>query len=192
MDISQNGIDLIKRFEGCRLTAYKCPAGVWTIGYGHTGGVHKGLTIRQETADHYLIVDLNRFVNHVNSINVKGQYYFTQNEFDALVSFAFNIGSLNQLTANCTRNKREIADKMLLYNKAGGKVLDGLVKRRQAEHDLFIKVRPTEKKTNEEIALEVLNDKWGKYPTRKKLLEQAGYNYKEIQAIVDALKKGGK
>lgn len=139
MEISQNCIDMIKRFEGCRLTAYKCPAGVWTIGYGHTGSVNAKSKITQAVAEKYLRDDLKKFENHVNEINAKYKYRFNQNEFDSLVSFAFNIGNIRQLTANGTRKKSVIAEKMLLYNKAGGKVLKGLTTRRKAEHDLFVK-----------------------------------------------------
>lgn len=139
METSKKGIELIKKFEGCRLTAYKCPAGVWTIGYGHTGNVSPKTKITQATADAYLKADLKKFENHVNDMNVKYKYRFNQNEFDALVSFAYNIGNIRQLTANGTRKKAVIAEKMLLYTKAGGKVLKGLVNRRKAEHDLFIK-----------------------------------------------------
>lgn len=144
MEVSKDCIDMIKRFEGCRLSAYKCPAGVWTIGYGHTGSINPTMKISQETADAFLRDDLKKFENHVNEMNVKHKYRFTQNEFDALVSFAFNIGNIRQLTANGTRKKSVIAEKMLLYVKAGGKTLNGLVKRRQAEHDLFIKDSSTE------------------------------------------------
>lgn len=132
MEIGQAGIDLIKQHEGCRLTAYRCPAGVWTIGYGHTGSdVKQGMVITQAEADRLLQQDLERFEKNVMKFNNK--YHWTQNEFDALVSFAFNIGSINQLTANKTRTKDQIAQAMLLYNKAAGKVLPGLTKRRQAE-----------------------------------------------------------
>lgn len=132
MEIGQAGIDLIKQHEGCRLTAYRCPAGVWTIGYGHTGSdVKQGMVITQAEADRLLQQDLERFEKNVMKFNNK--YHWTQNEFDALVSFAFNIGSIDQLTANGTRTKAQIAQAMLLYNKAAGKVLPGLTKRRQAE-----------------------------------------------------------
>lgn len=137
MEIGQAGIDLIKQYEGCRLTAYKCPAGVWTIGYGHTGSdVKEGLTITSVKAEQLLKADLAKFEKHVQNYNSK--YHWNQNEFDALVSFAFNVGSINQLTANKTRTKVHIAQAMLLYNKAAGKVLPGLTKRRQAERKLFL------------------------------------------------------
>lgn len=135
MKISDKGIALIKSFEGCRLDAYKCPAGVWTIGYGHTKGVYRGMKISQSQAESFLREDCNKFENNVMKFSSK--YNWTQNEFDALVSFAFNIGSINTLTANGTRSKQEIAKSILLYNKAAGKVLAGLTRRRQAEYELF-------------------------------------------------------
>lgn len=137
MKISEKGLDLIKKFEGCKLTAYRCPAGVLTIGYGHTGAdVKEGQKITQKKANELLKADVEKFEKHVNSY--KKYYRFTQNEFDALVSFAFNIGNINQLTKYGKRNKGIIADKILQYTKAGGKTLSGLVKRRRAEHDMFI------------------------------------------------------
>ena len=135
MKTSKNGIDFVKQFEGCRLTAYKCPAGIWTIGYGHTAGVKAGQSITQEQAEAYLRKDLMKYEKNVAKYDK--EYVWTQNQFDALVSFAYNIGNIDQLTANGTRNKDDIAEKMLLYNKAGGKVLAGLSKRRYAEQQLF-------------------------------------------------------
>lgn len=136
MRTSQNGIDLIKKFEGCRLKAYKCPAGVWTIGYGHTKNVTPDQKITQVQAEGMLVDDLAKYEKLVD--RYYKIYHWNQNQFDALVSFAYNIGSINQLTANGSRSIETIAAKMLLYNKAGGKVLKGLVRRRKAEHDLFI------------------------------------------------------
>lgn len=132
----QAGINLIKRYEGCRLEAYKCPAGVWTIGYGHTGDVQPRQKITQAQAEAILIADLEKFEKKVNVFY--NRYRWTQNEFDALVSFAFNIGSIDQLTAGGTRSRDVIAEKFLLYNKAAGKVLAGLTKRREAERLLFL------------------------------------------------------
>lgn len=136
MKTSQTGIDLIKKFEGCRLDAYKCPAGVWTIGYGHTAGVTAGQKISPAQAEAYLRADLEKYEKNVEKYN--DRYRWTQNEFDAMVSFAYNLGSIDKLTVRGTRTKAVIAEKMLLYNKAGGKVLDGLTKRRKEEQKLFL------------------------------------------------------
>lgn len=136
MKTSQNGINLIKKFEGCKLKAYKCAAGVWTIGYGHTAGVKSTNVITEAKAKEYLKEDLAKFEKNVEKYNEK--YKWNQNEFDALVSFAFNIGNVDQLTAGGTRSGATIAEKILLYNKANGKELAGLKKRRQAERELFL------------------------------------------------------
>lgn len=136
MRISEKGINLIKKYEGCRLDAYLCPAGVWTIGYGHTSGVKPGMKITQKQADDFLKSDLEKFEKKVNKYRYK--YSWNQNEFDALVSFAFNLGNIDQLTMNGTRSKKEIALKILEYNKAAGKELEGLNKRRKEERELFL------------------------------------------------------
>lgn len=136
MKTSQKGIDLIKRFEDCRLAAYKCPAGVWTIGYGHTAGVTAGQKISPAQAEAYLRADLEKYEKKVEKY--ESRYRWTQNEFDAMVSFTYNIGSIDKLTADGTRTKAVIAEKILLYNKADGKVLAGLTKRRQAEREMFL------------------------------------------------------
>lgn len=147
MKINERGLEIIKYYEGCRLNAYKCPAGVLTIGYGHTRGVKQGDIITQEQAEEYLKEDIKVFETHVMSFNDK--YNWSNNEFSALVSFAFNIGSITQLTAKGTRTKEEIADKMLLYDYAGGKRLTGLGARREAERELFL--TPDEVILNDEI-----------------------------------------
>ena len=143
--VSQKGINLIKEFEGCRLTAYYDSVGVITIGYGTTNAdksitktvIREGLTISQATADNWLRASLNQkygpLVNKYDST-----YHWTQNEFDALISFAYNIGSIDQLTANGTRSKKTIAAKIPEYCHAGGKKLEGLVRRRNAEKKLFL------------------------------------------------------
>lgn len=138
MKTSQRGIDLIKKFEGLRLTAYKCPAGVYTIGYGHTRGVKRGMKITEEEASAYLAADLRnseKAVERYDSI-----YHWNQNEYDALVSFTFNCGATNlrSLLRNGRRNRSQIADTLPLYRKSGGKVLKGLVRRRAAEKALFL------------------------------------------------------
>lgn len=135
--VSMTGLVLVKNFEGLRLNAYKCPAGVPTIGYGHTKSVKMGDVITPDEADFYLIEDLQNSVNAVNEYD--NIYDFTQNEFDALVSFTFNCGkgNLSKLTAKGTRTKDEIGKKITAYNKAGGKILTGLVNRRLAEQTLY-------------------------------------------------------
>lgn len=135
MIISNKGLDLIKKFEGCRLKAYKDPAGVWTIGWGHTKGVKAGDEITQEQADKLLRDDLAVYETKVDKYD--DRYHWNQNQFDALVSFAYNIGSIDQLTSNGRRAIKTISDKILEYNKAGGKKLEGLVRRRKAEKALF-------------------------------------------------------
>lgn len=187
MKISENGLKLIKRYEGCHLTAYKCPAGVWTIGWGHTAGVVEGMHITQEQADIYLKKDIEKYEQHVSGYS---KYNWSQNQFDALVSFAYNIGSIKQLTSNGLRNISEIGERMLLYTKSNGKTLPGLVKRRKEEHDLFILNNVTEKKTVEMLAQEVISGVWGNGLERKKNLEKAGYDYKKVQLQVNKLVKG--
>ena len=136
--IGQAGLKLIMEFEGCRLAAYKCAAGVWTIGYGHTAGVVEGQTITQAQAEEYLKQDVAKFEQYVNSVSyVPITEQLTQNQFDALVSFAYNcgVGNLKRLCKD--RTVAQIATVMLQYNKAGGKELAGLTKRRKAETALF-------------------------------------------------------
>ena len=138
---NESGKNLIKSFESCRLTAYKDPTGTCTIGWGHTGTVDgkpivSGMTITQAKADSLFDSDLIRFENIVNAYNSK--YNFTSNEFSSLVSFAYNVGSIKQLTANGTRSKKAIADAMLKYVYSKGVKLNGLVRRRQKERELFL------------------------------------------------------
>ena len=137
MTVSNNGYNLIKAFEGLRLIAYRCPAGKWTIGYGHTRGVKKGMYISEAVAQHFLIEDVQRVEPVIQKYDKK--YHWTQNEFDALASFAFNCGTgnLHKLLGYGTRSKQVIAQKLLLYNKANRKVLPGLVRRREAEQKMF-------------------------------------------------------
>ena len=142
MEISQNGINLIKNFEGCRLTAYKCPAGVWTIGYGHTGqNVHAGLKITQEQAEKYLKDDL---IVQCNNVTKLVKVPLTQNQFDALVSFEYNVGygALAGSTLLKFLNNKKYNDAAAQFGRwvyAGGKKLVGLERRRAAEKELFLK-----------------------------------------------------
>jgi GH24 family phage-related lysozyme (muramidase) len=138
MKTGEAGINLIKSFEGLRLTAYK-PVSTekyYTIGYGHYGAdVKQGMTITKDYADALLRLDLDKCERAVNSY----ERNWNQNQFDALVSFTFNCGvaNLKRLVAN--RNNAQIAKAITLYNKAGGKVLKGLVRRREAEKELFLR-----------------------------------------------------
>jgi len=135
----KKGIELIKSFEGCKLTAYKCPAGVWTIGYGHTLGVTSGQSITQAQAETFLKVDLASFEKSINSY-VKVSIH--QNQFDALVSFSYNCGS-TALKNSTLLKKLNAGDysgataEFAKWNKAGGKELAGLTRRRAAETALF-------------------------------------------------------
>ncbi|MBO7733228.1 MAG: glycoside hydrolase family protein [Methanobrevibacter sp.] len=135
MKTSNNGLNLIKRFEGCHLTAYKDPVGIPTIGYGHIKGVKMGMKITQAQADAYLKEDV---VSAEKAVS-KYSYPYTQDQFDALVSFTYNCGAGNlaKLTNNGTRTLAQISARIPAYNKAGGKELRGLVNRRAAEKALF-------------------------------------------------------
>lgn len=144
MKVSQKGIDLIKEFEGCQTKAYKDPVGVWTIGFGTTNAdksitgveIRQGLIITKTVAENWLKLTIDKkYGAKVSKYDSK--YHWNQNQFDALVSFAYNIGSIDQLTQNGTRSIKEISEKILAYNKACGKVLTGLTRRRQAEKKLF-------------------------------------------------------
>lgn len=141
MKTNENGKNLIKSFESCRLNAYKDATGTLTIGWGHTGSIdgipiYEGLAISQQKADELFDMDLERFENHVNGYHDK--YNFTSNEFSALVSFAYNVGSITQLTAKGTRTKTQIANAMLKYVYSKGVKLKGLVNRRTKERNLFL------------------------------------------------------
>lgn len=131
-------ITLIKKYEGFSAKAYRCPAGVLTIAYGHTLGVKEGDTVTQAQAESLLYDDIAPVYIKVTSYDNK--YHWNENEFCALLSFGYNLGvnSIDQLTSMGTRSKTEIADAILKYNKANGKILTGLVNRRHEERKLFI------------------------------------------------------
>jgi len=139
MKISQEGLSLIKTFEGCESHSYKCAAGVWTIGYGSTENVVEGMTISKNTAEELLLEDVQRFEEAVNE---EVKVPLKQNQFDALVSWTFNLGpsNLKQSTLLKVLNEGEydqVPAQIKRWNKAGGKVLDGLIRRREAEALLF-------------------------------------------------------
>ena len=139
MKISKEGIALIKKFEGCKLESYLCAANVPTIGYGSTKGIEMGMTISQERAEELLLEDLEVYEDAVEkSVTVP----LSQHQFDALVSWTFNLGgaNLNASTMLKVLNRGAYEDvpyQMKRWNKAGGKVLEGLVRRREAEALLF-------------------------------------------------------
>ena len=142
MKTSIIGRNLIKTFEGYRDTAYLDPVGIWTIGYGHTGGVKEGDTVTEEEADRLLQSDLKAAENTVNSTGLK----LSQLQFDALVSLVYNIGSGNFNSSTLLKKLKDstapgdVVEKWWkVWNKAKGQVLPGLVKRRAAEYTLYSK-----------------------------------------------------
>ena len=139
MNISQEGLALIKKFEGCELEAYKCAAGVWTIGYGSTKGVKEGDSITQEEADNLLLHEMHEYEGYVNDLV---EVDLEQNQFDALVSWVFNLGPANLKASTLLKvlNAKDyegVPAQIKRWNKAGGKVLQGLIRRREAESLLF-------------------------------------------------------
>ena len=139
MNISQVGIDLIKSFEGCRLYAYKPVPWeqYWTIGWGHYGSdVYEGMTLTQKQADDLFISDIQRYINAVR--NAPLGFKPNQNQFDALCSFCYNLGT-GIMEDFRGMSSAEVSREIPLYNKAGGQVLEGLVRRRKAEKELFDK-----------------------------------------------------
>lgn len=141
MKISKNGLQMIKNFEGLILVSSNKLDGVWTVGYGCTVGVKPYQRITEKEAEEMLIRELTKHETYVNKY--VNQLKLNQNQFDALVSFSYNcgIGNLKNLVADkngkATRDKKTIAEKMLLYNKCNGKVMRGLANRRKKEHELF-------------------------------------------------------
>lgn len=141
MEISQTGINLIKKFEGCSLKAYKCPAGAWTIGYGHTNKVFADNIITQDEAETLLKHDL---IIHCNNVSKLVKVALTQNQFDALVSFEYNVGygAFQNSTMLKLLNQgkyKEAANQFDRWVYAGKKILPGLVNRRRAEKELFLR-----------------------------------------------------
>ena len=139
MNISQEGLGLIKKFEGCELNSYKCAAGVWTIGYGSTHGIEEGMSISKSRAEELLLEDISEFEDHVmNNVKVS----LNQNQFDAMVSWTFNLGAGNLKSSTLLKvlngnDYEDVPEQIKRWNKAGGKVLEGLIRRREAEALLF-------------------------------------------------------
>ncbi len=148
--INAAGIELVTHFEGLHLTAYKCPADVWTIGYGHTGLTHEdgtvypGRKITKEEAVSFLQRDLGIFGRSVEELV---SVSLTDDQFAALVSLAFNVGSGNLKKSTLLRklnagDYKGAADQFLVWNRADGQVLKGLTRRRKSERNLFLGIKP--------------------------------------------------
>ena len=140
MKTSKNGLNIIKKSEGLRLNSYKCPADVWTIGYGHTKGVKRGQKITEAKATEYLKGDVG-VAERAISMSVKADV--TQNQYDALASFILNVGAgaFKKSTLLRKLNKGDYlgaADQFKRWKRGGGKVLKGLVRRRAEEAALFL------------------------------------------------------
>ena len=154
MNIGNKGLELIKSFEGCRLTAYK-PVQTeqyYTIGWGHYGpDVYAGMSITQDQADNMLREDVKYYADAVDRYN--SRFNFTQEEFDSLTSFTYNcgVGSL-QAVMSCCNTKQEIAEECKLYNKSSdGQILNGLVRRREEEYNLFMSGEYVDATSNDNV-----------------------------------------
>ena len=140
MKISQKGIDLIKKFEGCKLYAYRDSVGVATIGYGHIKGVKMGMSITQQQAETFLKDDIKPVETFLNGMGIN----YTQGQFDALTSWIFNLGQGNFKSSTmykyivARKSDLEITDQMVKWHNAGGKPLIGLKKRRTEEANMFL------------------------------------------------------
>jgi len=139
MNISNTGIDLIKHFEGCETEAYLCPAGVPTIGYGHIKGVQMGDSITEAQAHEMLVEELDEYESYINDLVTVS---LNQNQFDAMVSWVYNLGGGNLKASTLLKvlnsgDYSGVPEQIMRWNKAGGRVLEGLTRRRQAEADLF-------------------------------------------------------
>lgn len=193
--ISENGITMIKQFEGCRLEAYKDTAGIRTIGYGHA--YYKGDSpITKYQAEQLLIADLAGF--ELKVIKYDKIYHWNQNEFDAMVSFAYNVGDINQLTNNGSRTKDVIAQKMLLYNKSGGKYIKGMEDRRKKEREVFLNgygntPNPEDKASVKDLSYDlifnIIDGVYGNGETRKIAINAMGLDYRTVQDAVNVTLK---
>ena len=139
MRTSEEGIALLKKFEGCELRAYQDSVGVWTIGYGHTKNVKEGMEITKEEAEVMLKEELPEYEDYVDKLV---EIPLSQNEFDALVCWVYNLGPTNLKSSTLLKvlnkgDKDGVPSQIRRWNKAGGEVLNGLVRRRNAEALLF-------------------------------------------------------
>ena len=139
MKTGTKGIELIKHFEGCETEAYLCPAGVPTIGYGHIKGVQMGDVITEAQAHEMLVEELDEYESYINDLVTVS---LNQNQFDAMVSWVYNLGGGNLRASTLLKvlnsgDYSGVPEQIMRWNKAGGRVLEGLTRRRQAEADLF-------------------------------------------------------
>lgn len=186
MQISEKGLKLIEQFEGLRLTAYKATKRdkYYTIGYGHYGAdVKRGMTITEAQAEAYLRQDV---AEAERAVNKYAGYVWNQNEFDALVSFAYNVGNIDGLTNNGRRSIEGISAKLPEYVYSGGVKLEGLVRRRAAEKALFdtpvTAAVDTGEKSIDILAREVIAGQYGDGDARKNAL---GDQYSAVQTRVN-------
>ena len=205
MKISKNGIELIKCFESFSPKACKCLSTekYYTIGYGHySADVKENQTITKVQAEELLQKDLEKYEEKVDKYN--NVYNFNQNQFDSLVSFCYNVGNIDQLTAKGTRTIKEISEKILAYNKSGGKIINGLTNRRKKEQELFntpclyyAKYRGDTTKSLDMILKSIgVEDKYLLFPSRRKPLAKKNglKNYKgslsENIKLIELAKQG--
>ena len=139
METSQDGLKLIKKFEGCELKSYQDSVGVWTIGYGHTKGVEEGQEITQEEAEEMLASELSEYEGYINDMV---ECDLEQHQFDALVAWVYNLGPTNLRSSTMLKRLNandldDVPNQIKRWDKAGGKVLAGLVRRREAEALMF-------------------------------------------------------
>lgn len=146
MRASDKAKDLIKSYEALKLKAYKCPAGVWTIGYGHTAGVKQGMEISRQRAEELFVNDLYTISEYpISDIFYKAKVTLKQNQFDALCSLVFNIGTTNFRKSTLLKkalvdpNDKSIYNEFKKWNKSGKKELEGLTRRRIREANLYFK-----------------------------------------------------
>lgn len=195
MKISQAGLNLIKEFEGFSAHPIKCVSTerYWTWGYGHYGSDVPSIgTISREKAEELLKKDVEYAEKQVGKYD--GKYKWSQSEFDALVSFCYNVGNVNGLTSNGARSREEIADAFSKYVKSGGKTLPGLVNRRKKERELFLSGQKKEKNYDDYLKAvsDTLAGKYGSGDARKKKLAAAGFKYSVVQEVINVLVEGVK
>ena len=186
--INSKGLLLIKSFEGCILHAYNDGYGTLTIGWGHTGDVYEGQYITQAEADALLSKDLERYEANVNKY--VSRYNFNTNQFSALVSFAYNIGSIDELVHEGACSIKEIEERIPLYCHAGGEVVEGLQRRRTEELKLF--KTPVEGTVKRDIPYyfdKVANTLLGKYGTDQERKKALGSDYDIVQDSINVLYK---